>query len=149
MKHKSERYIQEQVQDQERLHFPLAMAWYIRNLYQEEGSEMRYQLLNVYRALLINNYTWQCNMEVCYTQRLFAKTIALTAPTNCSTDGDGMHIRSAPICIRIAFSSGRKRRMLPSCFLYAFRPSNNPWLQTSKRWKDTLWLKWLNTTHNK
>jgi hypothetical protein len=31
----------------------------------------------------------------------------LTALTNWSTDGAGMHIRSAPNCIRRAFSSGR------------------------------------------
>lgn len=60
------------------------------------------------------------------TQRLFARTVSFTASKNCSTLGAGMHNRSAPILIRNAFSCGRKRRIDPSSFLCALRPSSNP-----------------------
>jgi hypothetical protein len=61
------------------------------------------------------------------TQRLLARTVCLTAWTNCSTDGAGMHMRSAPRCIRRAFSSGRNS-VYParSGRRYAFIPSNRP-----------------------
>lgn len=74
--------------------------------------------------------TWLHNTR---TQRLFAKTVSFTASTNCSTVGDGMHIRSAPTCIRRPFSSGRNRSIFPSCFRYAFKPSNNPYVETGKQ----------------
>jgi hypothetical protein len=38
------------------------------------------------------------------TQRLFARTVSLTASRNCSMLGAGMHNRSAPVLIRTAFS---------------------------------------------
>lgn len=62
-----------------------------------------------------------------HTQRLLARTVCLTASTNCSTDGDGIHNLSAPIFIRRAFSSGRNRRIRPSSVLYAFSPSKIPY----------------------
>jgi hypothetical protein len=42
-----------------------------------------------------------------------------------------MHILSAPVHILLAFSSRRNNRMDPSVFLYAFRPSNNPYKSDS------------------
>ena len=65
------------------------------------------------------------------THLLFARTVCFTASTNCSTEGAGMHILSAPVCILKAFSSGRNNKMDPSGFLYAFRPSNNPYKSES------------------
>lgn len=62
-----------------------------------------------------------------FTQRSFAKTVSFTASRNCSTVGAAMHILSAPYLIRNAFSSGRNSTILPSCVLYAFKPSNSPW----------------------
>uniref|UniRef100_A0A0A9F1A5 Branched-chain-amino-acid aminotransferase n=1 Tax=Arundo donax TaxID=35708 RepID=A0A0A9F1A5_ARUDO len=62
------------------------------------------------------------------TQRLLARTVCLTAWTNCSTEGAGMHMRSAPCCIRRAFSSGRNSvHPARSGRRYAFIPSNSPW----------------------
>ena len=69
-----------------------------------------------------------------HTQLLLAKTVSFTASTNCSIVGDGMHIRSAPICIRKPFSSGRKRSILPSCLRYAFKPSNNPYIREAEKY---------------
>jgi hypothetical protein len=67
------------------------------------------------------------------THRLFARTVCFTASTNCSTVGAGMQIRSAPAIIRKAFSSGRKSNIDPSTFLYAFKPSNNPYEEKKKQ----------------
>lgn len=70
--------------------------------------------------------TYHCSRKDVLTQRLFANIVCLTPDRNCSTVGAGMHSRSAPILIRKAFSSGRKRRIEPSSFLCALRPSSNP-----------------------
>lgn len=51
------------------------------------------------------------------TQRLLARTVCFTVLTNWSVEGAGMHILSAPICIRRAFCSGRKSKRRPSSFL--------------------------------
>ena len=68
----------------------------------------------------------QQEMSNILTQCLFARTVSFTASRNCSTLGAGMHNRSAPVFIRSAFSCGRKRRIDPSSFLCARRPSSNP-----------------------
>lgn len=68
------------------------------------------------------------------TQRLLAMTVCFTASTNSWVEGEGMHILSAPIFIRRAFSSGRKSTIRPSSLLYALRPSKSPWRQHKLAW---------------
>lgn len=61
-----------------------------------------------------------------FTQRWLARAISFTASTNCCVEGEGMHILSAPICIRVAFWSGRNKRRCPFSPLKALAPSSNP-----------------------
>jgi len=60
------------------------------------------------------------------THRLLARTVCFTALTNWSTDGDGIHILSAPLFMRRPFSSGRNKSIRPSSVLYALSPSKIP-----------------------
>lgn len=62
------------------------------------------------------------------TQDLLALAVCLTASINWWMEGEGMHILSAPLIMRVAFSFGRKSRIQPSSLLYAFVPSYIPYI---------------------